>query len=105
MYHSERIGISDYHSYNNPQLDNVLSAIRRKDTDSEERIQLLRRAENILVDDAPALFLFQKMAAKLVGEGVNNLNVDSMEMIDWTRIELFKPAQQTMENTETASNK
>ncbi|NLW91729.1 MAG: ABC transporter substrate-binding protein [Syntrophomonadaceae bacterium] len=105
MYHSERIGISNYHSYNNPQLDSVLSAIRRKDTDSEERIQLLRRAENILVDDAPALFLFQKMAAKLVGEGVNNLNVDSMEMIDWTRIELFKPAQQTMENTKTASNK
>ncbi|MGE5391131.1 MAG: ABC transporter substrate-binding protein [Deltaproteobacteria bacterium] len=101
LYHSNRIGISNYYSYNNPQLDSVLNAIRRKDTDSEERTKLVRRAENIVVDDAPALFLFQKMAAKLVGEGVNNLTIDRMEMIDWSRVELLKPALQTTEKTET----
>jgi len=103
LYHSSRIGISNYHSYNNPQLDKVLDAGRREDIDSEERIQLLRRAENIVVDDAPGIFLFQKMAAKLVGEGVSNLQVDRMEMIDWSRIELFKPAMQTTDQVESKS--
>lgn len=103
LFHSSRIGISNYHSYDNPQLDSILNAIRRQDPASEERTQLIRRAENIIVDDAPALFLFQKMSAKLTGEGVNNLTVDQMEMIDWTKIELLKPAQQTIEDTASKS--
>lgn len=97
LFHSNRIGISNYHSYNNPQLDKVLDASRNQGLDSDERLKLINQAENIIVDDAPCLFLFQKMAAKLVGEGVNNLKVDRMEMIDWSKIELLKPAQQTEE--------
>jgi len=94
LYHSNRIGISNYYSYNNPQLDRVLDALRRQSLDSNERVKLINQAHKIIVDDAPGLFLFQKMSAKLVGEGVNNLQVDGMEMIDWSRIELFKPALQ-----------
>lgn len=95
LFHSKRIGISNYYSYNNPQLDRVLDASRQQASDSDKRLKLINQAENIVVDDAPSLFLFQKMSAKLTGEGVDNLKVDSMEMIDWTQIELFKTPAKT----------
>lgn len=91
LYHGSKIGISNYCSYRNPQVDKVLNASRAETKSIQERAKLLGRAEEIIVDDAPMLWLFQKQAAKLVGLKVNNLEVNMMEMIDWSRVELLKP--------------
>ncbi|NMA64114.1 MAG: hypothetical protein GX964_08775, partial [Syntrophomonadaceae bacterium] len=50
-----------------------------------------RRAEEIIVDDAPVLWLFQQEAFKIVGPDVNGFKLDSMEMVDWYSLELKKP--------------
>jgi oligopeptide transport system substrate-binding protein len=90
MFHSSKIGVSNYSAYHNPQVDKLLD-LSRKQINSEKRLELLHQAEEIIVDDAPCLWLFQKCAHKLIGENVSSLSVDNMEMIDWYQVELRKP--------------
>lgn len=92
MYHSSKVGISNHTGYNNPQVDKILDAARAETKSQEERLKLLQRAEEIIVDDAPMLWLFQKKAAALVGANVRNLEMDGMGMIDWFAVELLKPS-------------
>lgn len=91
LFHSSRIGYSNYCDYRNPQLDRILDASRSEYKDPAARNKLLRRAEEMIVDDAPCLWLFQKKAAKLISEDVRKLNLDRMEMVDWYPVELAKP--------------
>jgi oligopeptide transport system substrate-binding protein len=92
LYHSSQLGITNYSGYQNPQLDKILDESRRQTGNSHKRIELLGKAEAIVVDDAPAIWLFQKRAAKITGKEVRNLKVDGMEMIDWYKLELLKPS-------------
>jgi len=92
MFHSSKIGISNYFSYHNPQVDKILDASREEVKSQQERIKLMNRAEEIIVDDAPCLWLFQSTAAKMIGRNVGFLEVNSMEMIDWYEVELLKPS-------------
>jgi peptide/nickel transport system substrate-binding protein len=60
MFHSSQIGIFDWSNYNNTEYDqlieqaNVISA-----TDRTQAIQLYKQAQAIVIDDAPALFIWQ----------------------------------------------
>ncbi len=90
MFHSSKIGVSNFSAYHNPQVDKLLD-LSRKQVNPEERLEYLHQAEEIIVDDAPCLWLFQKCAHKLIGENVSSLSVDNMEMIDWYQVELRKP--------------
>lgn len=92
MFHSRMIGITNYSGYYNPQVDRLLNAARAEVKSNQERIKLLRRAEDIITDDAACLFLFQHRAFALKGKEVNNLELDSMGMLNWNEIELLKPA-------------
>lgn len=98
MFHSSKIGVSNYSAYHNPQVDKLLD-LSRKQTDTEKRMDYLHQAEEIIVDDAPCLWLFQKCAHKLVGRNVASLSIDSMEMIDWYQVELRKPDLNGKEKT------
>jgi oligopeptide transport system substrate-binding protein len=91
LYHSSRAGVSNFTGYHNPQADKILDASRAETKSVKERINLLRRAEEIIVDDAPVLWLFQQEAFKIVGPDVNGFKLDSMEMVDWYSLELKKP--------------
>jgi peptide/nickel transport system substrate-binding protein/oligopeptide transport system substrate-binding protein len=55
-------------------------------------LKLLQRAEEIIVDDAPMLWLFQKKATALTGKHVRHLQMDGMGLIDWHKVELLKPS-------------
>lgn len=91
LFHSSRIGYSNFCAYRNPQLDRILDASRSEYQDPAARIKLLRRAEEMIVDDAPCLWLFQKKAAKLISKDVRKLSLDRMELVDWYQVELAKP--------------
>ncbi len=104
LYHSSKIGISNYSAYHNPQVDKILDAARAETKSQQERMKLLKRAEEIIVDDAPYLWLFQKQANKLIGAEVKSLQVDSMEMLNWHEIELLKPSLNE-ENISTPNEK
>ncbi len=102
LYHSSRMGSSNFSGYNNPQVNKVLESSRAA-ANGKERNDLLRKAEQIIVDDAPCLWLFQRKAAKLLGKDVDSFNIDAMEMIDWYQVELFKP-EITPDETEEQKN-
>ncbi len=92
MFHSSKVGIGNYYNYHNSQVDKILDASREEVKSQQERIKLINRAEEIIVDDAPCLWLFQSTAAKMIGKNVASLQVNSMEMIDWYEVELLKPS-------------
>ncbi len=92
MFHSSKVGIGNYSNYHNSQVDKILDASREEVKSQQERIKLMNRAEEIIVDDAPCLLLFQSTAAKMLGKNVASLQVNSMEMIDWYEVELLKPS-------------
>lgn len=90
LFHSSNIGISNFSGYRNPQVDKLLDD-SRAESNQEKRIALLQKAEEIILDDAPHLWLFQKEAAKIIGPDVKGFNMNCMEMVDWAKIELVKP--------------
>ncbi|MFP3951863.1 MAG: ABC transporter substrate-binding protein [Candidatus Bathyarchaeia archaeon] len=45
--------------YNNPELNNLLDEATRV-TDFEKRVELYHKAQNMIVEDAPAIFLFDE---------------------------------------------
>lgn len=92
LFHSSQIGTSNYFAYNNNQVDRVLDASRAATGDAPERVKLLQKAEQMIIDDAPCIWLFQTATAKMVRENVNNLKVDGMDAIDWYKVELKKTA-------------
>lgn len=92
LFHSSSIGSGNYCAYNNNQVDRVLDASRTTLGDTSKRVKLLQKAEQMIIDDAPCIWLFQTATAKLVQGNVKNLKVDGMDNIDWYKVELKKPA-------------
>ncbi|HZK01772.1 MAG TPA: ABC transporter substrate-binding protein, partial [Anaerovoracaceae bacterium] len=90
LFHSSQIGLTNFAGYNNQQVDKILNASREEVKSLQERLKLMNRAEEIIVDDAPYLWLFQKNATKLISEQVGSFHIDNMEMVDWYSIELLK---------------
>ncbi|MGE5404493.1 MAG: ABC transporter substrate-binding protein, partial [Candidatus Saccharibacteria bacterium] len=60
LFHSSLIGLSNFTAYSNPQVDRLLESARAQTKNNNERIKLLQRAEKIIIDDAPMVWLFQK---------------------------------------------
>lgn len=88
LFHGTSTENSNLTGYRNPQVDKILDDSRAEYLDEGERLKMLRRAEEIIVDDAPCLWLFQKKATILLGKDVRDFQVDSMAMIDWNGIGL-----------------
>jgi len=101
LFHSSKIGTTNLCGYHNPQVDKILNASREETISYQERIKLLSRAEQIIIDDAPCLWLFQEQTAKLIGKDVKKLNIDNMEMVKWNEVELKEPE---LDNPGTNSN-
>lgn len=91
LQHSSQMGISNFSGYYNPQVDKLLDNARGQKK-QEERFKLLNRAEQIIIDDAPYLWLFQKQTTSLISKQVNNLQINGLGIIDWYKVELKKPS-------------
>lgn len=86
LFHGTLAAGSNLTGYYNPQVDKILDDSRAEYDNEEARLKLLRRAEEIIVDDAPCLWLFQKKATILLGRDVQDFQVDSMGMINWYEV-------------------
>ncbi len=91
LFHSSNIGSSNYMAYNNNQVDRILELARETVNDEGERAKLLQKTEQMIIDDAPCIWLFQTATAKLVSSNVDNLNVSGLDTVDWFKTELKKP--------------
>jgi len=88
LFHGTATEGSNLTGYHNPQVDKLLEDSRAIYNDEGARLKMLKRAEEIIVDDAPCLWLFQKKATILIGKDVRDFQVDSLEMINWNLIGL-----------------
>jgi peptide/nickel transport system substrate-binding protein/oligopeptide transport system substrate-binding protein len=87
LYHSANIGVSNYNGYYNPQVDELLD-LSRREPDTAKRLRLLRKAEDVILDDAPYLWLFQRQRHQARGEAVSRLAPNVMETVDWYAVRL-----------------
>lgn len=85
LFHSSTAG-SNLVGYNNPQVDKLLDDARAQYKDEGARIKLMKRAEEIIVDDAPCLWLFQKKSTVLLGKDVRDFQIDCMERVNWAEM-------------------
>lgn len=65
LFHSRSIGTNNNTGYANPQLDALLEEAART-VDQQKRLDLLRLAEEIVVADAPWVFLFHPASFRLL---------------------------------------
>lgn len=93
LFHSSQIGITNLTGYKNAQVDRVLDAARAETLSNTERLKLLRRAEQIILDDAPMLWLMQKEAASLVRPDVEGFKFDGLRLINWNNLRFQEPAK------------
>ncbi len=88
LYYSQNVGIGNFTGYSNPQVDKIIDTARSETVSSRERLNLMRRAEAVIVDDAPMLWLYQREAFKMIGKEVRGFKLNTMEMVDWLTLEL-----------------
>jgi peptide/nickel transport system substrate-binding protein/oligopeptide transport system substrate-binding protein len=88
LFHSKQIGTGNFTGYINLQVDRVLDAARAESRSPDERMKLLQRAEQMIVDDAPMVWLFQKEDVGILGPNAAGFEMDGMRMINWSALTL-----------------
>ena len=83
LFHSDNIGDTGNRSfYNNPELDSILDEARQS-TEESEREQLYMDAQQILVDDAPAIFIRHGENLNAHGNHVEGFEGDAYNIFDF----------------------
>ena len=85
LYHSENIGVTNYTGFQNPQVDALLTKARATE-DEAERIRLQQQAEDIILDQAPQLWLFQRTLLWLADEKLEGFRVNASGWPDWRTV-------------------
>lgn len=85
LFHSSTAG-SNLVAYKNPLVNKLLDDARAQYKDEALRIKMLQRAEEIVVDDAPCLWLFQKKSTVLLGPEVRDVQIDGMGRVNWAQM-------------------
>ncbi|MDD2206060.1 MAG: ABC transporter substrate-binding protein [Aminobacterium sp.] len=76
LFYSGNIGPQgNYSRYKNSEVDQWLVAARQE-TDHEKRVELYKKAEQKVVDDAVWLFLFYSTNSLVAGPNVENIHLD-----------------------------
>ncbi|NLB17242.1 MAG: ABC transporter substrate-binding protein [Syntrophomonadaceae bacterium] len=94
LFHSSQIGITNLTGYNNPQVDRILDAARSETKSNTERIKLLRRAEQIILDDAPMLWIASNEGVSLVRSNVKGFKLNGLNLINWQGLSIEAEASQ-----------
>lgn len=83
LFHSDNIGDTGNRSfYSNPELDSILEEARQSAEESE-REQLYMEAQQILVDDAPAIFIRHGENLNAHGNHVEGFEGDAYNIFDF----------------------
>ena len=83
LFHSDNMGDTGNRSfYNNPELDSILDEARQS-TEESEREQLYMDAQQILVDEAPAIFIRHGENLNAHGNHVEGFEGDAYNIFDF----------------------
>jgi peptide/nickel transport system substrate-binding protein/oligopeptide transport system substrate-binding protein len=69
LFYSENAGVDNMSQYNNPAVDALLDEARST-ANEDDRIELYREAERIILEDAPVIPLMYYKTSRVYGEGI-----------------------------------
>lgn len=99
IFHSARFGSAGNRArYANPELDALLE-VSRREQDADRRLGLLRKAEGLIVADAPWIFLSHAKTNLLVKPYVTGFELGPMDMgssvnrVDFSRVSFVDAAR------------
>ncbi len=85
LYHSSNLGITNYTGFQNSQVDALLDQARAT-IDEEKRIHLQQQAEDIILDQAPQLWLFQREMLSLVSTELEGMTLNVSGFPQWATV-------------------
>lgn len=85
LLHSKNIGTNNNTDYSNPEVDGLLAAATHT-LDPAARLQLLRRAELIAIEDAPWVFLFHPVSYEIVSPRVRDFALHPLRPARFERV-------------------
>ncbi len=78
LLHSDNWGSKgNYSHYKNPEVDRLL-AEARIETETAKRLELYQKAEELIVEDAPWVFLFHYTTSLLAQDWIKNIHLPAM---------------------------
>ncbi|MDR7469584.1 MAG: glutathione ABC transporter substrate-binding protein [Armatimonadota bacterium] len=85
LFHSSQIPNPNYSRYRNPEVDRLLDE-GRATADQSRRAQIYRRAQSLIAQDAPMLFLYYPLSTYAVQSAVQN----TVAPFSWINLDLRK---------------
>jgi len=89
LFHSSEKGNNNMTFYSNPEVDKLLEEAR-KETDDEKRYELYRKAEKMILEDAPIVPIYFYRYAIVVQPEVKNYVRSAMGLVPFEQIWLAK---------------
>lgn len=89
LFHSSQAPNPNYSRYKNPEVDRLLDE-GRATADQGRREQIYRRAQSLIVRDAPMIFLYYPLSTYAVRSGIQNTTAP----FSWINLELRKATVQ-----------
>jgi peptide/nickel transport system substrate-binding protein len=75
LFHSEKKHIFNFSYYNNSQYDNLIDqASQLEGTDQAQAMQMYKQAQNMLIQDAASLFIFDQDTTIIYNSKIHNLS-------------------------------
>lgn len=85
LFHSSEKGNNNMTFYSNPEVDKLLEEAR-KETDEEKRHELYRKAEKMILEDAPIVPIYFYQFARVVQPQVKNYHISAMGLVPFNQI-------------------
>jgi oligopeptide transport system substrate-binding protein len=82
---SENISVINPFKYNSPEFDELFARAKRE-TNAEERMKLYAKCDQLIIDDAVVMPLFNKDFITMVNLKAKKFETNQMERLDFTRV-------------------
>lgn len=80
-FHSSQIGSNNFCFLKNSEVDNLLAAARLESGSDKKRFDYYQRAERIIIDEAPLIWLFSWQRVGMVSPEVQGLKINHLDLI------------------------
>jgi len=81
FFSPEAIPIPNLFGFKNDQFNSLLSELAKMPADGNPNLPLIRRVEDFLIQEAPAVFLYQKRSAVLARKGITGIWVSGNNIL------------------------
>ena len=86
FFSPEAIPVPNLFGFKDERFDALLAELQKPTPDGKPDLASIQRAENFLIGEAPAAFLFQKRSAVLARSGINGIWVSGNNILPFENV-------------------